>query len=129
MGCDIHAVFQKKTPEGWEDVDSVWPQDRHYALFGWLAGVRGSVTPISEPRGFPEGFSFDLEAQDHNQEWMGDHSYSWLSAKEILEAPSQVFVRGGEEFHTEDAFGYFLDEVQRLQNLHGEVRLVFGFDS
>ncbi len=28
-----------------------------------------------------------------------------------------------------EEFKYFIDEVQRLQDLHGEVRMVFGFDS
>ena len=29
----------------------------------------------------------------------------------------------------DDGLGYFVEEVQRLKNLHGEVRVVFGFDS
>jgi hypothetical protein len=29
----------------------------------------------------------------------------------------------------EDGLDYFVDEVRRLKDLHGEVRLVFGFDS
>lgn len=70
MGCDIHAVFQAKTPEGWKDVPSTWDQDRHYFLFSWLAGVRNGhgfagvptytpVKPIAEPRGLPEDFDHD----------------------------------------------------------------------
>ena len=30
---------------------------------------------------------------------------------------------------TDDGLDYFVDEVRRLKELHGEVRLVFGFDS
>ena len=29
----------------------------------------------------------------------------------------------------DDGLGYFVDEVKRLKELHGDVRLVFGFDS
>jgi hypothetical protein len=29
----------------------------------------------------------------------------------------------------EDGLDYFVDEVRRLKELHGEVRVVFGFDS
>lgn len=32
-------------------------------------------------------------------------------------------------FETPDGFDYFVDEVRRLKELHGEVRMVFGFDS
>lgn len=29
----------------------------------------------------------------------------------------------------QEEFGYFVDEIKRLMNLHGEIRMVFGFDS
>jgi len=32
-------------------------------------------------------------------------------------------------FETDDGYQYFIDEVQRLKDEHGEVRMVFGFDS
>jgi len=70
MGTDIHGVWQKKTPGGWQDVPSAYMQDRHYRLFALLAGVRNGigfagvvthepVTPISEPRGLPNDFACD----------------------------------------------------------------------
>ena len=31
--------------------------------------------------------------------------------------------------HLREEFGYFIDEVKRLHNTYGEVRMVFGFDS
>jgi hypothetical protein len=113
MGCDIHAVFQKRTDAGWEDVPTTWDEGRHYFLFSVLAGVRNGfgfagtptydpVKPISEPRGLPADFAMDDEAhpvasvdllgwharyhQDDEpiERWMGDHSHSWLTADEIL---------------------------------------------
>lgn len=94
--------------------------NRHYQLFAVLADVRNGrgfagvktgevVTPIAEPRGYPDGFEVDgdhhivglvehidprrrkyrtaeyLEPGDNPLElWMGDHSHSWLTADEML---------------------------------------------
>lgn len=128
MGCDIHAVFQKKTPEGCVDVRSMWPQDRSYRLFGWLAEVRGDGPPIVERRGLPDDFSLE-HGEDHNGEWMGNHSHSWLLASEILEAPLPEIKPSEQVWGLGKIFHDFLREIRRLQALHGEVRMVFGFDS
>lgn len=122
MGCDIHVVFQAKVNGAWVDVPSTYEQDRHYALFAWLAGVRNGgshcITPIAEPRGLPEDFTLDgdeghqtsianldprrekwLEESERTSGlkdiWMGDHSYSWLGADEILSAKPPSAWRSG----------------------------------
>lgn len=91
MGTDIHARFQRKTNTGtWEAVDTNYQEDRHYLLFAWLGDVRNGygfagipthkpITALSSSRGFPPDFI--LEEDD----WLGDHSFSWLSIDEILE--------------------------------------------
>lgn len=69
MGTDIHGVFQRKNPQNkrWEDTPHRYEMNRDYQLFAVLAGVRNGVgfagcvtgqvvTPISEPRGYPEDF-------------------------------------------------------------------------
>lgn len=156
MGTDIHGIFQKKTPTGWKDVPSEYEGKKHYALFMWLGGVRNGFgfggekthepfTPLSTSRGFP----IDFEALDYDKHpigknifsqyettlcpiqgteiasfltlWMGDYGHSWLSGEELLSAtPPEEYA---------DDFAYFLNEVKRLQDLHGEIRFVFGFDS
>lgn len=118
MGCDIHCVFQKYDGKKWVDVESNYSEDRHYYLFGWIAGVRlrEGVQPIALPRGLPNDFEIDDDY--HNKEWMGEHSYSWLSADEILHAKIP-----------DEGVAYFVNEVHRLAQTHGQVRLVFGFDS
>lgn len=129
MGCDIHAVFQKKTPEGWVDVPCSWEQDRHYALFGWLADVRRppGITPIAERRGLPEDLRLPEGA--YPDDYFGEHSYSWVTAEEVIKAPNQLFVGPGCLVNSFDEFSYFIDIMRDLQALHGEVRMVFGFDS
>lgn len=186
MGCDIHAVFQKRTPRGWQDVSSAYEQNRHYFLFAWLADVRNGfgfagipthdpIAPIAKPRGLPS--DFDEAAHNNEEQWMGDHSHSWLTADEILstspplkgisrtgiipmelyrkwdgksspeewsggitgpnivvaESPAEItakttHVRVDWEMPG-DELDYFLTEVRRLKNAHGNVRMVFGFDS
>lgn len=212
MGTDVHAVFQKRTPNGWEDVPTKWDEGRHYFLFSVLADVRNGygfagvptydpIKPIAKPRGLPvdfevnEGMTHPLKSvellgswarewhEKHPEEpldkWMGDHSHSWLTADEILKyaathseraarhtgvmeiadyngwdktSPPDSYSGGvmgqGVQVNVpaeiddktthvqvswvENAMGeisYFLKEVQRLKDEHGDVRLVFGFDS
>lgn len=112
MGTDVHAVFQRKTAKGWEDIPSQWNQERHYFLFSFLAGVRNGygfagvrtyepVVPVAEGRGFPPDFlvedgenhpiareNLSHRRQKYHEEdeplWMGDHSYTWATGDEIL---------------------------------------------
>lgn len=123
MGTDIHGVFQKRTENNeWVDIPHGYEQNRDYYLFAMLAGVRNGfgfagceifkpLTPIAEPRGFPDDFQVDedchlLGTMEHmdprrrgyyerypvqpgdddnpHEYWMGDHSHSWLSGSEIL---------------------------------------------
>lgn len=169
-----------------------------------FAGVKTGdpMAPIAMPRGLPKDFELvsgesDMHPQplelaspwrqeyhsrnpDDKYEglWMGDHSFSWLSADEILayaDARVDVGARrdgvisiaqyrqwdgkqpeswsggiwGGdivvdtpatvsdETTHVQvswvqpilEEIGYFIDEVRRLKAEHGDVRMVFGFDS
>lgn len=212
MGTDVHAVFQKKTPAGWEDIESAYQEERHYLLFAWIGNVRNGtgfagvpthqpIQPLSDNRGYPDDFVVeddfhpipsnairgsraqwyadedkDPHSDRHLRMWMGDHSHSWLAADEILSASLPRVLRTGiievEQFRqwngesapsswcgdawgtgvvvaespsevtdqtthvrvewfesASETLGYFVEEVRRLQNLHGEVRIVFGFDS
>lgn len=151
MGCDIHGVFQAKVDGEWVDIEQE-DLDRNYLVFGWIAGVRmdeeDGVTPIARPRGFPDDFVVtaasdgsgdyvrpttldvmrgwerrDAESGEGLTEiWMGDHSFSWVLASEVLTAqiPERPHPRGVDEF---------FNKCLELQNKHGEVRFVFGFDS
>jgi hypothetical protein len=141
MGCDIHWVFQKKAAHGWVDVPSEYDGHRHYYLFAMLAGVRNNfgVEPISEPRGLPKDFAMQGTGHGYGHpvpeeiadeiekrypegptliRWMGDHSLSWLAGEEMLAYRPP-----------DDHTRYFFDEVRRLQDEHGSIRFVFGFDN
>lgn len=94
MGTDIHYRFEKKNKETnkWEEVVSGYEGNRHYKLFSWLANVRNGfgfagcktaepLIPISDPRGLPSDCNYNEDAD----EWLGDHSFSWLTSNEIIE--------------------------------------------
>lgn len=107
MGTDIHGVLQTGYEHdgkvNWHTVCEI-EDDRNYYVFAALADVRNGygfagvyrhepVIPISEPRGLPEDFKVDGEADHYpygkyegaNYTWMGDHSHSWLTLDEISE--------------------------------------------
>ncbi len=95
MGADMHSVAQIKVDDKWETIEfRVNGDHRNYNLFAMLADVRNGVgfagvdtgdgyKPICAPKGFPEGFGVDHEGS-HRGCWMGDHSFTWLSLKELL---------------------------------------------
>ena len=115
MGTDIHGIWQARDAAGnWVDIPSGYAQDPHYQLFAALAGVHNgvgfagtrtgdSITPIAQPRGYPEDFAVNADDEhpitdrstlpawcraymepDETTYWMGDHSHSWLASAEML---------------------------------------------
>ena len=110
-------------------MDREWYTDRCYPVFSVLAGVRqgyaedgDTVWPmISPPRGLPE----DHTAGD---EWLGDHSFTWLMLDEVLDYPWEA--------NKVERSGHFLSRMKYLSEVAASkgfspdnVRLVFGFDN
>lgn len=130
MGCDIH--FEEGYTEGLDQ--------RSYNVFSFLAGVRNymEITPVSPPRGFPEGFNASEEYF-----YGGGHSQSWLSIKELMDFnyDQEVKVEGADgdstslvdENGVKQTYRDFLGEkfIDRIKKLHdeGEERIVFWFDN
>lgn len=100
MGTDIHGVLQSRyrSERTWW-TDCRIEDDRNYSLFAALADVRNGrgfagvpifvpITPISEPRGWPEDFDLkrasSLLFDGEDDHWLGDHSFSWLSVSEVV---------------------------------------------
>jgi hypothetical protein len=150
MGCDIHSRAERRVNGKWEIISPGWqPFDwRSYGMFGFLANVRNysAVPSISEPRGLPDDI-----ADDGDDNYLGDHSFSWLSVAELLafDYDQQVEDRrvtrqltanmwSGAETADQgqgrlttwrDFLGHdFFADLAKLQDLGAE-RIVFGFDS
>lgn len=110
MGCDIHSVAQVKKDGKWTTVQAqVGGDQRDYHSFAVMADVRngsgfaGTLTSepwpvIAEPRGLPEDLEVKgsdvetptwfsrwdkLKTDPRNSMWLGDHSHSFLSLKEM----------------------------------------------
>ncbi|EMG7890312.1 hypothetical protein ACE3J3_21260 [Enterobacter hormaechei subsp. steigerwaltii] len=122
MGMDMRYAFQKENPPGqWRDVSSNFSGWRSYELFAWLGCESANsrcinpVLPIAALRGLPR----DIEWEDYDL--YGEHSYSYLTADEILNAP--VPEEPGEVLIE------FINTVKQLQKEHGRIRIIFGFES
>lgn len=161
MGTDWHCVVQGKSKERgvWESLACTDTLDcldfRSYSVFGVLAGVRGThwAKPISEPRGLPS----DFEVAGDNEHplpfpagflaffdspgagfWMGDHSHSYLSFKELKAGPwealgyMEILATGLEEqfIGPRDWFvNPLLAWAEDWKDEYSDFRIVFGFDS
>jgi hypothetical protein len=80
----------------------------------WYGGISGSSVNVYEPAS-PEQFT-DPELFLDLKEWFKKRiGYTHIRAFWYVECA--------------DEFKYFIDEVRRLRDEHGEVRFVFGFDS
>jgi len=99
MGCDIHQIVEVFNGASWDLApDAPVIEWRSYDAFAILAGVRngagfaGSDTgdgfvPVSSPRGLPADLSSATLAivQKDGDEWLGEHSFSWLLLTELLD--------------------------------------------
>lgn len=103
MGCDIHTLIEyRKTPDSpWEEThfpEYDWNEPditkrgyeyecRNYAWFGVLAGVRDRLgkDPIAEFRGFPSDSR--LEKAAFHEPYLGDHSFTHVYLRELMEYP------------------------------------------
>lgn len=128
MGCDIHGFTEVKIKEQWHAYSAL-NIDRHYALFGRLAGVRSNEhEPIVEPRGLPENISIVTDWQ--YREWDSDaHTTSWLTHKEMAEIQEYAENKLGYKCY-ERIFGY-LDgnDWDELPDGIEDARVIFWFDN
>ncbi len=90
VGTDIHCFVERRTERGWEpcELDFYCGEERNYALFAILAGVRrmtnGGFEPIVPPRGFPPD---SPSVGGWVDGWGYYHNATWLTLRELLEFP------------------------------------------
>ena len=89
MGTDVKVEFEAKRNGKWEQVHTQYAIERNYLFFAWLANQRNEygVQPIAKHRGLPRDYRYE--------DGPGEHSQSWLSADEILNAPDQEITMKG----------------------------------
>jgi hypothetical protein len=104
MGTDISYHAERRTARGWEvciggelnEFGQAYPlrfycgEERNYALFAILAGVRrltnGGFEPIVPPRGFPADSPL-VGSQAAAPESFDSHNRTWLTLAELLRFP------------------------------------------
>jgi len=99
VGTDIHIVVERRyAGKDWELLDpATYPESLHarnYSTFAILANVRNgygfagipttatAFEPISEPRGYPDGFIWPDGCGWRLCE--GDHDFSWVTLAELM---------------------------------------------
>ncbi len=156
MLTDIFARAERRIAERWELMPGIRPFDGwgDYRLFGFLADVRNysAVKPISQPRGLPLGVELPADDDDElpNEDWLGEHDYSWLLLSELLAVDYDRIVEDRRTTGVVNGLRYgnltsqpgmgvkmtlreflgpgFFREIDRLKQA-GVERIVFGFGS
>lgn len=138
MGTDIHGVVQTRSHNSsrpWTNEIEI-DDDRSYIRFAVLADVNNysNVTPIAAPRGLPHDCGVvDGDVQmtfgSRGSVWLGDHSHSWLTPKEILNWNGWDQKVDGTPLR--DLCENFIRWVKwvDVRYVWQDVRIVFGFDS
>lgn len=154
MGTDIHTHIMRrnKHTDEWETLKLYTKKgdkyeeaytlvdNRNYALFGKLAGVRTFDEPLAPMRGWPK----DLPAD--TQEWLDKygedmHSLTWydyMELKALANTPAAISDYWDDD---EDSPGYnvvadWLQKIDMILDAYyvwpqepGEVRILIAFDS
>jgi hypothetical protein len=140
MGTDIHSFAERRIRRVWEactDPITAPPggspalfgfycgQDRNYALFAMLAGVRrltnSGFDAVHPPRGLPRDLSPTIRAiaEEDSRSGMCVHGHSWLTLRELLDFPWQERKRLIEGYVDAQQYYLFRAEGRPLQMFPG----------
>lgn len=151
IGCDIHMNVEMQAaggvwtraedlePSPYFDKEAAFPYNEQYTYEDWyggrnyddfskLAGVRGGIRPIIEPRGLPDDIS--EYTRKCYERWEGDaHTPHYYTLAEIL--PYQTMF--GDGTYTSEV-KTIIDRMrdlaaEELEGNHDRIRMVFWFDN
>ncbi len=133
MGCDIHLHQEVKMDGEWRHYGHP-AIHRSYELFGLMAGVRGSATPVAEAKGVPNDMTY-LTQFSYDQWIEYNHHASWLGAEEIKEVIERFCTK--DIWEAGDWFGYlfgsswvgYIKYSKDLPEKLEDIRWVFWFDN
>ena len=129
-GPDLYPVgdFRNYREGNYREGNYAWLGDHS---FSWVSGEEVLSTPP------PKLHRTGIISIETFNEWDGVSSPpEWCGGitgpKVVVSSPfdlSDETTHVEVEWESEGEFDYFVSEVQRLVDLHGEIRVVFGFDS
>ncbi len=128
MGCNSHLAIEYRPFKGasWWTWGMDIAESRDYRMYAAMADVRNGyeITPIVEPRGFPEGSDAGEELATNH----ADHSFTWLTPDEYFEAMKRARSLVSEP---SDEWQVLKEVLEILTKNYGKenVRLLVGFDS
>jgi hypothetical protein len=128
-GLDIMPPYRQKYHTDDETL-SVWMGDHSWS---WLLGseVLAADTQIIERTGIvPIGFFKTWDGKTAPVSWCGGVSGPGILVSHpdtITAKTTDVIITWKED--TKETLAYFIDMVRKLMEEHGEIRIVFGFDS
>ncbi len=152
MGTDIHVNVLHRQSDGSYKILNVYDEngneityrmrfnDRNYALFGKLAGVRSWEDPIVEPRGLFYGLPADVVEHYDNADY-GYHTPTWFDYVELQALSRTPDAMSHYDDEDDDdpgvnILGRFVDDIGFLLNMFniwypkpGEVIVSVWFDS
>lgn len=134
MGCDIHA-FIEYAYDGDTYTNTFCDSEIHigrdYDLFGLIAGVRGTTSPLILPRGFPSAciaagnttiFAQNWHVQEKYDEYGKDaHSATWLTLDELKQIRVE-YIKDKLEFN-----GVFDKKIWSLTNDPNIMNSIFTY--
>jgi hypothetical protein len=140
MGCDIHPHIQfvhRPGLDGHKEFLDSWTVvlSRDYQLFALMAGVRGDLEPVSEPRGLPEQISWEIDEEAF--EYAGGekrpepdwHTYSWLTLDELYEVRRRYLSLTPKIYRAEDELAMLIAAMEEMAKQGRGPKLVFWFDN
>ena len=135
MATDIWIHIEHRSKKSGKYVyDFEADGERIYALFGALAGTRGSIDPIYDPRGLPDEVS--PEVLEEFRLFEGDaHTPSWLNTEEFrrcLDVTIKTLSKKEDEKNVKTWLQAYekIYEYMKYSEDEGEPsRIVFWFDN
>lgn len=133
MGCDIHAVveYRRRREDNWWVVGAQVSLFRDYRMFSLMVDDHSrdyhDIGGVAPARGNPPDGAVDYaRVMQEDDDWpdVGEHTLSWLTPAEYLEA----LQRHGDPDGDYLALAIYLDGLAEHYGEDG-VRLVFGFDN
>lgn len=124
MGTDIHVFIEKKTDEGWKQVqveDWLIPEDRNYMLFGYLSSIRyHNFNKEMLEKNWPTDASVSTELDYHNlgHIYLFEINQYWNWPVSLEYCYFRIFCRD------------ILPRIPELQNVPPrDVRLLIAYDN
>ena len=135
MATDIWIHIEHRSRKRGKYVYDFEPdRDRVYSLFGALAGTRGELEPLYEPRGLPEDITPETLAE-YNLFEADAHTPSWLTTKELRECLDLTIKDYSDKYGENEVKSWlksyeWIYEYMKYSEDEGEPsRIVFWFDN